>query len=76
MQTYRNLRNQINRENDQLKCDYFSRKIYANDGNINGMWNTISKLIGRRSEMTKIPYPDVGGKIVLDLKQTVENLND
>ena len=27
MQAYRNLRNQINRENDRLKLEYFSRKI-------------------------------------------------
>ena len=36
MKAYRNLRNQINRENDRLKREYFSRKIYENDGNIKG----------------------------------------
>ena len=36
MQAYRNLRNQINRENDRLKREYFSSKVYENDGNIKG----------------------------------------
>ena len=76
MQAYRNLRNQINRENDWLKREYFSRKIYENDGNIKRTWNTINKLIDRKSKTTEIPYLDVGGEIVSDLKQKVENLND
>ena len=70
MQAYSNLRNQINRENDRLKCDYFSRKIYENYGNIKGPWNTINRLIDRRSKTTEIPYLDV------DLIQKVKNLND
>ena len=40
MQAYTNLRNQINRENDRLKREYFSKKIYENDGNIKGTWST------------------------------------
>ena len=56
MQAYRNLRNQIDRENDLLKREYFSRKIYENDGNIKETWNTINKLIDRRSKTTEIPY--------------------
>ena len=76
MQAYRNLRNQINHENDQLKYEYFSSKIYENDSNIKGTWNTINKLIYRRSKTTEIPYLDVGGEIVSDLKQKVENLHD
>ena len=76
LQAYRNLRNQINRENDRLKREYFSRKIYENDGNIKRTWNTINKLIDRKSKTTEIPYLDVGGEIVSDLKQKVENLND
>ena len=76
MQAYRNLRNQINRENDWLKHDYFSRKLHENDGNIKGTWNTINKLTDRRSNTTEIPYLEVEGEIiVLDLKQKVENLN-
>ena len=85
-QAYRNPKNQINRENDWLKRDYFSRKIYENDGNIKGTWKIVNKLIDRRSKTTEIPYLDVGGaggggggeggEIVSDLKHKVENLND
>ena len=59
MQAYRNLINQINRENNRLKRVYFSRKIYENDGNIKETWNTINKLVDRRSKTTEIPYLDV-----------------
>ena len=63
MQAYRNLRNQINREHDRLKREYFSRKIYENGGIIKGTWNTINKLTDRRSKTTEIPYLDVGGGV-------------
>ena len=76
MQAYRNLRNQINHENDWLKHEYFSNKIYENDGHIKGTWNTINKHIDRRSKTTEILHLDVGGEIVSDLKQKVENCND
>ena len=76
MQAYRNLRNQINHENDWLRHEYFSKKIYENDGNIKGTWNTINKLIDRRSKTNEILHLDVGGEIVSDLKQKVENCND
>ena len=76
VQAYRNLRNQINSENDRLKHEYLSRKIYENDGNIRGTWKTIDRLIDRKSKTTEILYLDVGGEIVSDLKQKVENLND
>ena len=50
MQAYRNLRNKINRENDRLKRDYFSRKIYENDGNIKGLGTQSTNILtgGRR----------------------------
>ena len=62
MQAFWNLRNKINRENDRLKHEYFSRKIHENDGNIKGTWNTINKLTDWRSKTTEIPYLDVGGR--------------
>ena len=76
MQTYGNLRNQINRESDRLKREYFNRKIYENDGNIKGTWNTINKLLDGRSKTTEIPHLDMGGEIVSDLKLKMENLDD
>ena len=60
MQAYRNLRNQISRENDRSKRKYFSKKIYENDGNIKETLSTINKF-DRRSKTTEIPYLDVGG---------------
>ena len=76
MQARRHLGIQINCEHDQLKHDYFRRKIYQNYDNIKGTWNMINKLTDRRLKTTQIPYLDVGGEKVSDLKQKVENLND
>ena len=46
-QAYRNLRNQINCENDWLKRDYIGRKIYENDGNIKELGIQSTKNIKR-----------------------------
>ena len=76
MEAYRNLRNQVNRENDKLKWQYFAKKISDNEKDIKGTWNTINKLVNRRSKTTEIPYLEVKGEIISESKQKVEALND
>ena len=76
MEAYRNLRNQVNRENDKLKRQYFAKKISDNEKDIKGTWNTINKLVDRRSKTTEIPYLEVKGEIISESKQKVEALND
>ena len=76
MEAYRNLRNQVNRENDKLKRQYFAKKISDNEKDIKGTWNTINKLVNRRSKTTEIPYLEVKGEIISESKQKVEALND
>ena len=76
LEAYRNLRNQVNRENDKLKRQYFTKKISDNEKDIKGTWNTINKLVNRRSKTTEIPYLEVKGEIISESKQKVEALND
>ena len=64
MEAYRNLRNQVNRENYKLKRQYFAKKISDNEKDIKGTWNTINKLVNRRSKTTEIPYLEVKGEII------------
>ena len=72
----RNLRNQVNRKNYKLKRQYFAKKISDNEKDIKGTWNTINKLVNRRSKTTEIPYLEVKGEIISESKQKVEALND
>ena len=48
MQAYRNIRNQANKENSELKKSYFHREIKKVDGDIKRTWNGINKLTNKR----------------------------
>ena len=67
MRTYGNIRNQINKENNELKKSYFNRDIENVDGNIKRNWNVINKLTKEGSETTEIPYLEIDGRTVTDL---------
>ena len=41
MHAYRNLRNQVNRENERLKQQYFSNEIKRAEEDIKGTWKTV-----------------------------------
>ena len=75
MDAYRNLKNQVNRKNFRLKCDYFAKNS-DNDKDIKGTWNTINKLVNRRSKTTEIPFLEVEGKIISENEPKVEALNN
>ena len=76
MDAYRNSRNQVKRENFRLKRDYFAKKISDNDKDIKGTWNTINRLVNRRSNTTDIPLLEVEGKIISENEPNVEALNN
>ena len=76
MEAYRNLRNQVKHENYKLKWQYFAKKISDNEKDIEGTWNTVNKLVNRRSKMTEVPYLKVKSEIISESKQKVEALND
>ena len=70
------MRNQVNCENFRLKRDYFAKKISDNDKDINGIWNTINKLVNRRSKTTAIPFLEVEGKIMSENESNGEAVNN
>ena len=53
MHAYINLRNQVNRENERLKQQYFSNEIKRVEGDIKGTWKTVNKLLNKRSKQQK-----------------------
>ena len=63
MHTYRNLRNQVNRENERLKQQYFSNEIRRVEGDITGTWKTVNKLLNKRLKTTEIPYLEEDGEL-------------
>ena len=75
MEAYRNLRNQVNCENDKLKWQYFTKKISDNKNDIKGTWNAINKLVNRSKTM-EILFLEVKGEIISESRQKVEALNN
>ena len=76
MDAYRNLRIQVNCENCGLKRDYFANKISDNDKDIKVTWNTINKLVNRRSKTAEILFLEVEGKIISEKEPKVKALNN
>ena len=75
MHAYRNLRNQVNRENERLKQQYFSNEIKRVEGDTKGTWKTVNKLLNKRSKTTEIPYLEEDGEIITDPQNTADKLN-
>ena len=53
MHAYRNLRNQVNRENERLKQQYFSNEIKRVEGDIKGTSKTVNKLFKKDRKQQK-----------------------
>ena len=54
MKAYKRIRNEANALNTKLKKQYFSMKIQSCEGNLKDTWETINKLIIKRSKTTSI----------------------
>ena len=75
MGAYRNLRSQVNLENFRLKHDYSAKKSFDNDEDMKGTWNTINKLVNRRSKATDISFLEVERKVIPENEPKVEAIN-
>ena len=69
MHAYKNLRNQVNGENERHKQQYLSNKIKRVEGDIKGTWKTVNKLLN------DIPYLEEDGEIITDPQNTADKLN-
>ena len=56
MESYRQLRKNVNTMNNKLKKQYFSNKISACKGNVKDSWKTINELLNRRSKSCNIDF--------------------
>ena len=53
-ESYRKIRNKVNRMSIHRKRQYFSEKIIQTDGNMEEAWRTIKKLLNKRSKSSNI----------------------
>ena len=75
MHAYRNLRNQVNRENERLKQQYFSNEIKRVQRDIKETWKTVNKLLDKRSKTMEILYSEEDREIITDPQDTTDKLN-
>ena len=60
--TYTNVMNQVTYLNRQLKEQYFTEKISSERGNMKATWQTLSRLLNKRSKSTRNSNSNVDGK--------------
>ena len=72
MSSYRHIRNKINKQNSELKRQYFSERLAQAKGNMKESWKTINQVLNKRSKSTNIDLlKGPGGEIVS--KQEISN---
>ena len=76
MQAYRHIRNRVNNLNTKLKKAYFSQKIADCQGNMKETWNTINKLINKRSKTTNISSLVVDEKCLTKSSEIADSMNN
>ena len=76
MQAYRRIRNRVNSLNTKLKKAYFSQKIADCQGNMKETWNTINKLINKRSKTTNISSLVVDEACLTNSSEIADSMND
>ena len=75
MQAYRHMRNRVNSLNTKLKKAYFSQKIADCQGNMKETWNTINKLINKRSKTTHISSLVVDEECLTKSSEIADSMN-
>ena len=71
--TYKQMRNKVNKINIDLKRDYFTIKIASHEGDIKSTWKTINMILNKRSKTTQITTLDVDGEKyqIMKLSQSI-----
>ena len=76
MDSYRQIRNQANKLNVQLKREYFSNKIVHCNGDLKQTWQTINQVINKKSNSTAISSLKVGGKVLKANAEIAASMNE
>ena len=76
MQAYRNIRNQANKLNVELKRKCFTNKISSCEGDLKSTWKTINNVLNKKSQTTDISSLNIDGKHISTNADIAESLNN
>ena len=76
MQSYRHVRNRVNKLNGKLEREYFTQKIASCEGDLKNTWKTINKVLNKKSKTTNISSINIEGKHISDSAGVAESMND
>ena len=62
IQSYKHVRNQVNKLNEQLKREYFTHEIDSCEGDLKNTWKTINNVLNKKSKTTNISSISIEGK--------------
>ena len=75
MESYKQVRNNVNNLNKKLKKEYFSKKIAHNKGYLKETWKTINSLLNKRSKTTNIESLKEDDKYAVDNAEIAQSMN-
>ena len=76
MQSYRDIRNKVNKMNGELKREYFTHKIASCEGDLKKTWQTINNVLNKKSKTTNIASLNVDGKHISTNADIAESMNN
>ena len=76
MQSYRHVRNRVNKLNGTLKREYFTHKIASCEGDLKNTWKTINEVLNKKSKTTNISSINIEGKHISDSAGVAESMNN
>ena len=75
MQSYRHIRNKVNKMNEELKRHYFTHKIASCEGDLKRTWQTINNVLNKKSKTTNIASLNIDGKHISTNADIAESMN-
>ena len=76
IKSYKHVRNQVSKLNEQLKREYFAQKIAPCEGDPKITWKTINIVLNKKSKTTNILSISIEGKHISSSAGIAESMND
>ena len=76
MSSYRQVRNKINKQNFELKRQYFSERLAQAKGNMKESWKTINQVVNKRSKSTNIDLLKGPGREIVNRQEISNTMNE
>ena len=76
MSSYRHIRNKINKQNSELKRQYFSERLAQAKGNMKESWKTINQVLNKRSKSTNIDLLKGPGGEIINRQEISNSMNE